>query len=80
MALQMLWVFLLRLVLMPKVVLWLSPWGREALIPVSFFFVFKTSQLWSLGVPVYVAWEYRVGQRLGEGEEGVGGNIFQFFL
>lgn len=80
MALQMLWVFLLRLVLMPKVVLWISPWGREALIPVSFFFVFKTSQLWSPGVPVYVAWEYRVGQRLGEGEEGVGGNIFQFFL
>lgn len=59
----------------------MGPWGHGALIPVSFFFAFRTSQLWSLGVPMYVACEYRVGQGLGEGVlNEVGGNIFQFFF
>lgn len=57
---------------MPKVVLWLSPWGYEALIPVSFFFAFKASQLWPLGIPVYVGWEDRGGQGLGGGVVGGG--------
>lgn len=43
-ALQMLWVSLPRPVLMPRAVSWLSPWGHGALIPVSFFLAFRTSQ------------------------------------
>lgn len=59
----------------------MGPWGHGALIPVSLFLAFRTSQLWSLGVCVYVAWEYKAGQGLGEGElSGMGGNIFQRFL
>jgi hypothetical protein len=64
----MLWVSLTRPVLMPRAVSWLGPWGHGALIPVSFFLAFRTSQPWSRGVCVFEAWEYRAGK--GWGREG----------
>ena len=49
-----------------------APEARRVTVPVSSFFGFSTSQLWSLGVRVYVAGKWRPGQGRGQ-SSGVGG-------
>lgn len=46
--------------------------AHRATIPVSSFFGFSALQLWSLGVRVYMAGKWRLGQGRGQ-SSGVGG-------